>query len=213
LLSKLLQLAPSQPALAHCLQHNCRLPPLLSLHVQHLLLLQFVLLLLQPGTQHVCCCLLHQPAPTTGLQRSCCCLLLPEHVPGFVSPPVALNSACCLLAMPLIVAAPRSVNALLLAVHIGRQPQLLLPELLLLLLMIPTHLQQHVACFPARVQPLQALSCLQDSCELLACLQTACMPLYADGCPLLHQDCPEVLCCCCSWVCSAVADGLVQQAN
>jgi hypothetical protein len=150
-LSKLLQLAPSQPAPAHCLQHNCRLPPLLPLHVQHLLLLQFVLLLLQPGTQHVCCCLPHQPAPATGLQCSCCCLLLLAHTPGSVSSPVALNGACCLLAMPLIVAAPCSVDALLLAVHIGRQPQLLLPELLLLLLMVLTHLQQHAACLPALV--------------------------------------------------------------
>jgi hypothetical protein len=48
MLSKLLQLPPSQQAPAHRLQNHCCLAPLLPLQVQHLLLLQLMLLLLQP---------------------------------------------------------------------------------------------------------------------------------------------------------------------
>jgi hypothetical protein len=129
--SKLLQLPPSQEAPAHCLQHHCCLPPLLPPQVQHLLLLEFVLLLLQPGSQQICSGLPHQPTPTAGLQDSCRCLLLLVQSPGSVAPPVALYSARCLLTVALIVAAPCSVNALLLAVDSRRLPQLLLLLLLL----------------------------------------------------------------------------------
>jgi hypothetical protein len=65
-------------------------------------------------------------------------------------------------------------------------PQLLLPELLLPLLLVLAHLQQSAASLPAPVKPLQMQRCLQDSCQVSPHKEAPCMPLYGDGCPLLH---------------------------